>query len=139
MARREHTRGELQRKLALRGHAEKTIGGVLDELAQQSLLDERRFVEVFVRSRAGRGQGPVRIAQEMRARGVPDELVRTGLPAQDSRWAQHAREVLAKKFPAAIGDLKDRAKRIRFLEYRGFSHAQIAAALVGGANADHHD
>ncbi len=139
MARREHTRGELQRKLALRGHEEKTVNGLLDELEQLNLLDERRFVEVFVRSRAGRGQGPVRIAHEMRSRGVQEELVRSGLPAHDTLWVQRAREVLAKKFPSAVSDVKERAKRIRFLEYRGFSHAQIAAALAGVPDPDHQD
>ena len=112
---------------------------LLDELEQLNLLDERRFVEVFVRSRAGRGQGPVRIAHEMRSRGVQEELVRSGLPAHDTLWVERAREVLAKKFPSAVSDVKERAKRIRFLEYRGFSHAQIAAALAGVPDPDHQD
>jgi regulatory protein len=84
---------------------------------------------MFIRSRISRGQGPVRIAQELRSRGIADTAVREALAGGEHDWAALAREVLARQFKGPPADLKGRARQIRFLEYRGFTAAQIRAAL----------
>ena len=76
MARREHSRLELQRKLKARGHDAAEVSGVLDELAERHLQSDERYVEVYVRSRAARGYGPQRIALELKQRGLAVEVVR---------------------------------------------------------------
>jgi regulatory protein len=84
---------------------------------------------MFVRSRVSRGQGPVRIAQELRSRGIADAAVREALAGDEQDWPALAREVLVRQFKGPPADLKSRARQIRFLEYRGFTAAQIRAAL----------
>lgn len=84
---------------------------------------------MFIRSRVSRGQGPVRIAQELRSRGIADKVVREALAGDEHDWTALAREVLARQFKRPPADLKARARQIRFLEYRGFTAAQIRAAL----------
>ena len=129
LARREHSRSELERKLALRGHDDTCVDAVLDELEDLRLLDEDRFVEVFVRSRVARGQGPVRIAHELKTRGIEQSVIRDALAADEETWVERAQQALARKFSAGSPDQKERARRQRFLEFRGFTRSQIAAVL----------
>ena len=105
---------------------------MLDQLTDQHYLSDERFVEMFVRAKAERGQGPVRIGHELRDKGVDAALMEAALDADAAHWTTSARAVLARKFPAAAADFPERAKRMRFLEYRGFTRKQIAAALKGG-------
>ncbi|HMM77906.1 MAG TPA: regulatory protein RecX [Gammaproteobacteria bacterium] len=129
LARREHSRQELERKLTARGLDAGVVGETLDRLAEQRLQDDERFVEVFVRSRIARGQGPVRIAQELRQRGIVETTVRDALAAAEVDWDALATQVLGRQFRARAADAKTRARQQRFLEYRGFTAAQIRAAL----------
>jgi regulatory protein len=105
---------------------------VLDELTDQRYQSDERFVEMFVRSKAERGQGPVRIGHELREKGVAAELIEAALDASAAHWIERARAALNRKFSGEVTDFPERAKRMRFLEYRGFTHKHISAALKGG-------
>lgn len=107
---------------------------VLDELTDQRYLSDERFVEMFVRSRAERGHGPVRIEHELREKGIDASLIEAAVDAAAAHWTTRARAVLGRKFPTEALDFPERARRMRFLEYRGFTRKQIAAALKGGAD-----
>lgn len=112
------------------------MAAVLDRLEAQHLQDDSRFVEVFVRSRAARGQGPLRIAQELRQRGIPDAQARAALDDEAYDWTSLARETLLRQFKSPPADLKGRARQARFLEYRGFSASQVRAAMKGATDLD---
>jgi regulatory protein len=128
LARREHARLELERKLAKRGHDGDLIRDVLDELEREGLLAEQRFVDSFVRSRIARGQGPVRIRLELGQRGV--ESVDAALLAAECDWTGLARDVRRKRFGADLpASYAERARQARFLQYRGFTPEQIQDAL----------
>jgi regulatory protein len=128
LARREHSRREIENKLAAKAFAPDMIREVLDELEREGLLSSGRFAESFVASRAARGQGPVRIARELAERGVESPGNWLDDPRHD--WNRLAREVRRKKFGAALpAAYKEKARQARFLEYRGFSHDQIRQAL----------
>jgi len=131
LARREHSRVELERKLRARSGDADLIRDVLDELEQDGLLSAERFAESFVAARYARGQGPYRIRRELADRGVdaPDRF----LADERFDWTGLAREVRRKRFgQAPPRNLADKAKQVRFLEYRGFSHEQIRQALEFG-------
>jgi regulatory protein len=128
LARREHSRLELERKLAARSFDEALVADVLDELERDGLLSAERFVQSFVETRYARGQGPRRIVRELAERGVeaPAGLL------DDARfdWDALARATRARRFgPDAPASFEDKARQARFLEYRGFSHDQIRRAL----------
>ena len=72
LARREHSQVELARKLEAKGHDSDVAKQVVTELACQGLQSDRRFVEAFVRSRLGRGQGERKIRADLYARGIDD-------------------------------------------------------------------
>jgi regulatory protein len=128
LARREHSRLELERKLAARDFGEVLIGEVLDALEQDGLLSADRFAESFVAARYARGQGPRRIRRELAERGVasPERFL------DDERfdWDAQAREARARRFGRELpGTLAEKSRQARFLEYRGFGHDQIRQAL----------
>jgi regulatory protein len=131
LARRDHATHELERKLMERGFDVAAITPVLAELAAEHFLDDERYVEHFVAYHAARGQGPMRIAAELRQVGIPAESVDRQLGAI-ADWRERARTVRRKKFGAGLPkDFKGRARQARFLEYRGFLADHIRAALEG--------
>ncbi len=133
LAGRDFGRTELLRRLGRRGYPAGTVAAVVEALAAEGLLNESRFVELFVRQHAGRGHGPARIRAELRTRGVPAAEIDAGLDTSDEDWTARAREVRRKRFGAAApADAAGRARQARFLQYRGFSHEQIRAALGPG-------
>jgi regulatory protein len=137
LARREHSRSELTRKLAVRGFPEDVILPVLDELERTGELADVRFTDSFVRARVAKGQGPQRIRAELAQRGVPETQAAEGLRSADVDWRATIRAVRAKRFgPELPRDHAERARQARFLQYRGFDSAQIRAALEFEADSD---
>ena len=130
LARREHSRRELERKLDARGFAEELIAPTLDALEESGELASARFTESFIRARAAKGQGPVRIRAELAERGIDREQAAELLQRADIDWAAIASSVRDKRFgPQRPSDFKERARQARFLEYRGFDGGQIGSAL----------
>lgn len=130
LARREHSRLELVRKLSTRGYAAEVIETTLDRLESSGLLDVHRFCDSFVRSRIARGQGPARIERELSERGIDALQASQALEQNAAEWVVLARSVRERRFGENIPrDYKERAKQMRFLQYRGFSGEQIRAAL----------
>ena len=130
LSRREHSQLELRDKLAKREVSADVIDATVTSLVADGLQSDDRFAEAFVASRVRKGQGPVRIRMELYRRGINDEMIALHVDAAGLEWGRLAREVRHKKFGAAIpSEYKEKARQMRFLEYRGFSGAQIGAAL----------
>jgi len=136
LARREHSRRELERKLATRGFPEAVIAPALDALEHSGMLAATRFTESFIRSRVAKGQGPVRIRAELAERGVAEQAAEL-LRGSDIDWLATARAVRRKRFGAEPPrDYRERAKQARFLQYRGFTADQVRAALELDTDSD---
>ncbi len=106
---------------------------VLDALERERLLSNDRFCEHFVRQRAERGHGPLKILIELTQRGIDEDTARGYVNLSDTEWLERARRAKIKRFgPAAPSDLKDRARQSRFLAQRGFTAEQTARALAAG-------
>ncbi len=137
LARREHSRRELTRKLATRGFPDDVIAPVLDELERSGSLADARFTDSFVRSRVAKGQGPQRIRAELAQRGISDPQAADVLRSTDVDWLATIRAVRRKRFgPEPPRDFAERARQARFLQYRGFDSEQIRAALELDADSD---
>lgn len=135
LARREHSRRELVGKLASRQFSEETIKQVLDALTDEGLQSDARFAEAFVRSRAEKGQGPVRIQTELRERGIDGVLIEAVLDPRDPEWRARMESVRCKRFgPGAPADWPERAKQMRFLQYRGFGAEMVRRMLDDSEN-----
>lgn len=130
MARREHSRRELQAKLVSKGCGETLAGEVLAELEAEHLLSDERFAEALVCVRRDRGYGPLHIQREMQDKGVDPELIERAVGASDPQWAEVINRVRRKKFGERLPkDYRERAKQARFLQYRGFTYDQIQCVL----------
>ncbi len=133
LARREHTRVELARKLAPHGAADE-IESVLTELARAGLQSDARFAESYVRSQAAR-LGAARLSQTLRTRGVNAALIGAQLESAElPDEMERAAAVWAKKFTAPPADRREWAKQARFLQGRGFS-AETIGKLIKMAKA----
>lgn len=130
LARREHARRELARKLTQKGFSETAVRQALDALEAEGLLSDARFAEALVRSRTERGYGPLRIRAELIERGVDPALIEAQLEAELQSWVELARRQQAKRFgQGPAQDYRERARRARFLEGRGFPAEVIRRVL----------
>ena len=120
LARREHSRVELQNKLTKKGFPQEQVERALEQLVASNLQSDQRFLEDFVRSRVLKGNGPLRISQELRQRGIEDGLSRIEEQAID--WEEVATRTYTKKYRSSeIADAHERAKRMRYMQSKGFS------------------
>ena len=127
LARREHSRAELARKLADDATPE-DLQAVLDHLERSGLLSDARFAESFVSSRAPR-VGNARLRYDLRAKGIADDLIAAALPAETDSETSRAREVWRRKFGVAPADRAGYARQARFLQSRGFAVEVIRKVL----------
>jgi len=134
LARREHAERELVFKLsqgsAAQAYDDEIAAQVVADLRQEGLQSNERFIEMLTRHRHNNGHGPTRLAAE---------LARWGLSPVDFDldWVRACVRVMRKRFGAkSAQDLKERAKRQRYLAGRGFTSEQIAEAFTLSAEED---
>lgn len=124
LARREHSKAELQKKLLAREFLREEVEEVTAALQSENLQSDERFAEAYINMRANRGFGPARISRELQERGVNDNLISEYLSNID--WQAKAKDVWQKKFRSKYPkDFAERAKQMAFLQYRGFITEQI--------------
>ncbi|UXH38951.1 recombination regulator RecX [Pseudomonas promysalinigenes] len=132
LARREHGRVELTRKLRQRGASDELIEPALDRLAEEGLLSEARYLESFIRYRSGAGYGPARIREELGQRGLSRSDIEQALRESEVDWARLLRDTWLRKFAGQRPhDPRSRAQQTRFLAYRGFPMDLIGRLLSG--------
>lgn len=135
LARREHSRLELCQKLIQRGFSADRIESALDQLAEEGLLDEARFAELYACGRADKGYGPLRIGRELRERGVSQDLVDTVLTGLENDWLPKLRELHRKRFKSLVPtDMAERMRQTRVLRQHGFTLEQIKHFLQGSGD-----
>lgn len=129
LARREHSRAELARKLAAHAEDPADIERVLDDFERRGWLSEHRVVEQLVHARRSR-YGARRIERDLLQKGISEEAVSAALAGLKAGELEAAREVWRRKFggkpprgPA------DRARQVRFLQGRGFDLEMILKVI----------
>jgi regulatory protein len=134
LARREHTRAELARKLAPHAESPDEVEPLLDDLVRRKLLSDDRYAEARAHT-LGRKFGAARIAHELRTRGVSAAAIEKVASAARASELERAREAWRKRFGAPPSNPLDRAKQMRFLHGRGFSF-EVIRRVVAGAQDD---
>lgn len=136
---REHSRLELARKLTPYAQDDDDIEALLNWLQESKFLSQERFSESLVHRRAGR-YGNNRILSELKSHGINGEALGDAKLELAQGETQRAREVLSRKYAEAPADAIARAKCMRFLQQRGFSHRAIQAAVkTAWSDAPHDD
>lgn len=132
LARREHGRVELTRKLRQRGALPEMIDTALDRLTEEGLLSEARYLESFVSYRARSGYGPLRIREELSQRGLQRNDIELALRESGINWQEQLEDTWRRKFAGHLPiDVRERAKQGRFLSYRGYSMEMIGRLFSG--------
>ena len=135
--RRDYCAAELSGRLAERGFEAGVAHATVARLERERLVDDERFAEHYVRAHAERGQGPVRIAHELKELGVAQDLVERAVDASDGRWRERCVALRRRRFgEQPPSEWKERGRQARFLTYRGFSAEQVRAALGNDIGLD---
>ena len=135
LAAREHSRAELQRKLASFEAEPGELAKVLDELCAKDFINEQRVADSLA-YRRGAKLGTARVVQELKAKGVEPGAVLEAAAALKTTELERAREVWRKKFGAPAADAAGRMKQMRFLASRGFAPEVIRKAVAGADDVD---
>jgi regulatory protein len=131
LARREHSRLELARKLEQAGFVREDIAPLLGEFEEKNWLSDRRFAQSWVADHRAKA-GSVKLAYELRQRGVPESIVEAVLGDNRDSELERAREVWLKKFGTAPADAAGKARQMRFLQSRGFIPEVIRRVMAEG-------
>ena len=124
LMRREHSKLELFQKLELKDYDDDIINSTISKLAEQNYQSDNRFAEAFIVMRFNQGKGPIKIASELKMRGI------SSYDLSDFDWFKSAKEIRKKNFGDSSSiDFKEQAKQKRFLQSRGFSLDQINQAF----------
>ena len=138
LARREHTRAELEQKLLGKGYSRGEIERTLDRLEHESLLSHSRYISDYIRSAERKGYGPTRIYWDLRNRkGLDESEIRRLLSEASVDWVACARRCCEKKFGGV--QVTDRAEWLKWQAYlfkRGFPREIACDALVVRSTAD---
>lgn len=128
LSRREYGIEELRQKLLQRGADSGTAEKVVSDLADENLVSDQRFTEMYVRMRIRRLFGPLKIRGELRSRGISDHLIAGAMPDGQETWFDTASQWAGKQYRGEL-DYAGRAKIYRSLMNRGFTHEQANVAL----------
>jgi regulatory protein len=121
LARREHSRLELARKLSQSGADAAEVEIILDEFSANGWQSDRRFAESYCRSRAARYYGPRKIAYELAERGISPDLSKEILTGCAIDWQALAEETRQRKFGTGQPNTwAEKAKQKQYLYQRGF-------------------
>ena len=132
---REHSRAELQRKLAPHEETPGELAAVLDKLAAKDLQSDQRAVDSLVYRRSAK-LGTQRLRQEMQSKGMDPRAVAQAVALLRTSEQARALEVWRTKFGSPASTPAERAKQVRFLAGRGFSGEAIARVVSGAFDAD---
>jgi len=141
LAQRDHSRDELKRKLQLSSQRaaylqqqeaapipEELLEKVLDWCQENGWLNDQRFTERFIQSRARKGYGPQRVRMELQQKGISREEITQALYDTDVDWGQCAADVAKRKFGEPLPQTwAEKSKVQRFLMSKGFMMEDIQA------------
>ena len=131
LARREHSRTELERKLSPFAESQEFLEALLSELEGKKFLSNHRFAEMRVHV-LSRKYGAAKIRQDLKAKGIGDEIVDA---VSTEGELERARAILARKYLQPASTREERARRARFLQSRGFSADTIRALVLRAEEA----
>jgi regulatory protein len=120
LARRDHSRAELQSKLLPYVQEGDELVTVLDDLVTRGWLSDTRAASQLVHAKRNRF-GTQRIMHELRQKGIPENLIDEALPELKKSELTTAMEVWQRKFGNIAQDEKEKGKQLRFMQSRGFS------------------
>jgi regulatory protein len=131
LARREHTRAEMARKLSPHSEYPEQVEQLLDALVARGWLSETRFAESRANALA-RKFGSRKIEHDLRSRGVSAEVVEHAVEQARPQELDNCRAAWQRKFGILPQNGPERGRQMRFLAGRGFSAEAVRQVLKEG-------
>lgn len=121
---REHSRMEIETKLAKRDVSPEVIDNVVEQLQREGYQCDVRFASALCEQRLNKGFGPLSIRAKLQQRGVDRAIIAEVIDELDTDWVAQAVQALQSRFTTE--ELSDNSQRqrgrvARFLQSRGFS------------------
>lgn len=134
LAQREHSRSELEAKLARHVQEGEDLASILDELQAKDFINPARVAESVVHLRAPR-LGTQRVLQELRRKGLDEDLVRDAARQLAASEQERALAVWRQRFGTAppATTAQERARQMRFLAARGFASDVVRRVMRSAA------
>ena len=131
LARREYSRHEITQKLEKKFGEDVEAEPVLLWLEDKNFLNDERYVDIFLRMSVERGHGLLRIRQDLKRRGIDKHLLEEKIESLEVDWFEKASETRQRRFGVKPDpqNQKEKARQLRFLQYRGFTAEQCFNAL----------
>lgn len=135
LAKREYSYVELGKKLKAFAEESDDIPALLDNFKARGWLSDERFTEQLVHARRAKF-GSARVANELREKGISDDLIASAVSDVKTNEMANAREVWRKKYHDAPKTRTEWAKQARFLQSRGFGFDVIKKILNNASLSD---
>lgn len=135
LARREHTRAELARKLAPDAESSAKLEALISQLQARNQVSDERYAEARA-NQLSRKFGAARVRRELVAKGVEREAVARLAADLEKSDLDRACSILLRKYRTPATTPKERARRARFLQSRGFSADVIRRSLAFAATEE---
>lgn len=129
LARREHSKVELVKKLVEREVPQEEAEAAVARLEEMGLQSDERFLESKVRQRVNDGHGPNRAQFDLARHGLAEHKVAEEIDAKASKWWRAAYDLVERRFGPGKLDLKAQQKAMGLLLRRGFTHDQAQGVL----------
>ncbi|ORM66537.1 recombination regulator RecX [Pantoea rodasii] len=143
LAQRDHSRDELKRKLQLSTQRaaylkqeenvpipEELLEKVLDWCQESGWLNDQRFTERFIQSRARKGYGSQRVRMELQQKGISRDEINQAMMETEVDWSQSAADLAKRKFGDPLPQTwAEKSKVQRFLMSKGFMMEDIQAVF----------
>lgn len=126
LARREYSYSELEKKLSVLSEDFETIEKILNWLIEMELQSDTRFAQMYLRSKALSGYGPVRIKLDLKQKGINEFLIENSFEALAFEWDEEVDRLIIKKVKdLSLEDMKLKNKVMGYLQRRGYTLNQI--------------
>jgi len=121
LSRRDHSKLELQQKLKSKGFDSNDIDFALNKLVEENLLSDARFAQSYIHYRVSKGVGPVKIRHELKLKGLSNDTIQQAEEDEGVDWFSQLQLIAERKYGSKPAkDFKEKQKRSRFLQQRGF-------------------
>ncbi len=128
LGKREYSYHELGQKLKTYAEEGDDVGAILEDFKTRGWLSDKRFTDQLVHARQVKF-GSAKVANELRQKGVADDLIANAVADVKTNELQNATEVWRKKFKTPASNRAEWAKQARFLQGRGFGFDVIKKVL----------
>ena len=135
LGQREFSVKDFRTKLERVCELDDLIDNLLADFIARDWLNEQRYMTSFVRQKISAGLGLFRIKQELQQHGIKSAESQLYFEQLDFDWFEQAQTTYQKKYGLSVcDDFKEKAKRFRYMQYRGFSPDEIKYAMEAQAD-----